>query len=425
MVGVLRQESEHAVQRGGHGVEPAMRKRKQMSRMSSRESRCPSTSALRNRETRSSWAHFALVEHPVEVLVMESAVAVGARRRRRCLTLTRTWPGRMMPSFMARKRSSSLSGRPSRVKRPATGTGWRTLPEVDLAPVDEAVDEIVDEDGHLVLHRRHEARGENRSSSLRNFLCSAGRSGVDERAGVLEIHRGHIGREELRMAQGLVDIDLAAQDNARPGMPGRTAVPQRLEHGLGVGRHVRVHPEGLVPSSWGVSSDASMGPFRVIVSRQCGTPRPRTSPPGEENAVYRLHECTVVGLGNDEARCEEADDDVDQLFAAEASRGDGRGGVDRIAELGQEFPLEFRQWRADSQYERRLGLETARAGCVLCNRTRTPRMSGSAQKGPPPGQRDGHPSEKVRSSKIATASKRCPYWESSGTEWHARPPRPR
>ena len=27
--------------------------------------------------------------------------------------------------------------------------------EVDLAPLDETVDEIVDQDGHLLLHRRH------------------------------------------------------------------------------------------------------------------------------------------------------------------------------------------------------------------------------------------------------------------------------
>ena len=37
------------------------------------------------------------------------------------------------------------------------------------------------------------------------------------------------------------------------------------------------------------------------------------------------------------------DDDVDQLLAAEAARGDGRRGVDRVAELGQESLLQFRQ----------------------------------------------------------------------------------
>ena len=113
---------------------------------------------------------------------------------------------------------------------------------------------------------------------------------------------------------------------------------------------------------------------------------------GEENAVHRLNECTVVGLGNDETRREQADDDVDQLFAAEAARGDGRGGVDRIAELVQERPLQLRQVGEQiAQDERRLGLEQ-----------RTRRVAGSSTT----ANDAANPSEKVRSSKIATASMR-------------------
>jgi hypothetical protein len=152
-----------------------------------------------------------------------------------------------MPSFMARKRIELVEWEAEQgeedLRRVRDGELRR---EVDLAPVDEAVDEIVDQDGNLVLHRRHQAGGEDRVQQLAELLVF-GRVDLerDQRPCVLEVHRGHVGREELRMAQGFVDVDLAAQDDAG-ALNGhdRAAVPQRLEHRLRVGRHVPVHAEG-------------------------------------------------------------------------------------------------------------------------------------------------------------------------------------
>ena len=225
-----------------------MRKRKQMSKMSSRESVAPSTSAPRNRETRSSsWRRSSLVEDLVEVLVdgVGHLLLMGLRRR--------TPLGR--PRDVAGPDDAVLHG-----QEPIEFVEWKSeqreedlrrkghgelLREIDLAPVDEAINQIVDQDSHLLLHHRHEAGGEDRVEQLAVLLVLGG---IDLQGyqwpDVLQVDGGHVRREGLGMAKGLIDVDLAAQDHPGAFYGQHGAVfPERLEHRLGIGRHVGAHPE--------------------------------------------------------------------------------------------------------------------------------------------------------------------------------------
>ena len=159
-----------------------------------------------------------------------------------------TWSGRMMPSFMVRKRSSSSGGRPSSVRKTWEGKGiGELLGEVHLTPVDEAVDEVVDERGDLVVHGRHLAGGEDRVEELAELLVLR-RVDLqrDHRPLVLEVDRVHVGGEDLGVAQGLVDVRLARQQRPparRQSVDGhdRHVVAQHLADGLRVGGHLGAH----------------------------------------------------------------------------------------------------------------------------------------------------------------------------------------
>jgi hypothetical protein len=64
----------------------------------------------------------------------------------------------------------------------------------------------------------------------------------DQRPDVLQVHRVRVRREDLGMAQDLVDVQLAGEDHTHAlDRHDRHGVPQHLEHGLRVGRHFGVH----------------------------------------------------------------------------------------------------------------------------------------------------------------------------------------
>ena len=124
---------------------PAMKNRKQMSRISSRVSCSPSISAVLNRVRMSSCgSSSALVEDGVEVRVelladvaLDLLALLGLHRR--------SSPGRMMPSFRRRKRVELLPRQPHEAEEHRRRELLRELVgEVALAAVDELVDEVVD-----------------------------------------------------------------------------------------------------------------------------------------------------------------------------------------------------------------------------------------------------------------------------------------
>ena len=112
------------------------------------------------------------------------------------------------------------------------------LGEVHLAPVDEAVDEVVDERGDLVVHERHLARGEDRVEQLAELLVLR-RVDLerDHRPLVLEVDRVHVGREDLGMAQRLRDLLLAREEDARARrhVDGITGISSRSTLKMGCG----------------------------------------------------------------------------------------------------------------------------------------------------------------------------------------------
>ena len=135
--------------------------------------------------------------------------------------LPTTTLGRMIPSFMARKRGSSSTGRPEQVEEdPGREEGGELGGEVDLAPVDEPVDELVDRRGHRLLDEGHLAGGEDRVEELAVLLV-VGRVDLqgDQGPDVLQVHGVGVGREDLGMAEDLVDLDLAGERHAHVPRP--------------------------------------------------------------------------------------------------------------------------------------------------------------------------------------------------------------
>ena len=237
--------------------------------------------------------------------------------------------------------------------------------EVDLAPVDEAVDEIVDQDGNLLLHGRHQAGGEDRVQQLAVLLV-LGRVDLqrDHRPLVLEVDRSHVGREDLRMAEGLVDVGLAAQDDAR-ALKGhhRAAVPQRLEH----------RPAGWPPcprpcrGGWprsGLRVSQSMRPCvlsrvisRVAVAdasvRGRRHPAEGSSSPLTDWTSARSSDSGMMKL--DANRRTTTSTSCSRLRLPEATAGHG---VERVAQLRQKGPLQLGQvGQQIAQHELGLGLE--------------------------------------------------------------------
>jgi hypothetical protein len=80
------------------------------------------------------------------------------------------------------------------------------------------------------------------SSSLRYFFCS-GRIDLQRDHGprVLEVDGVHVGREDLGMAQGLVDLRLGREQDAHALDRHDRALAHELEDGLRVGRHLGIH----------------------------------------------------------------------------------------------------------------------------------------------------------------------------------------
>ena len=77
-----------------------------------------------------------------------------------------------MPSFMVRKRVELVEGQAEQGQEDLRGEGdGELLGEVDLAPVDELVDEVVDQHRHLFVHGGHLARGEDRVEQLAELAC--------------------------------------------------------------------------------------------------------------------------------------------------------------------------------------------------------------------------------------------------------------
>ena len=228
---------------------PAIRKRKQMSRMSSRVRRSPSTSALRKCDRRSSLRLLlALVEDLVEVLVdrigdlLLVRLGLGRPLRR---------PGHVLGPDDAVLHGEEgvelVHGQAEQGEEDLRGErDGELLGEVHLAPLDEPVDEVVHEVRDLLVHGGHLARGEDRVEQLAELLVLR-RVDLqrDHRPLVLEVDGIDVGGEDLGVPKGEVDVLLAREEDARVGADvhghHRHFVPQHLVRRLRVGRHVGVH----------------------------------------------------------------------------------------------------------------------------------------------------------------------------------------
>ena len=213
VLGVLRQEGEHAVERGGDRVEPGDQEQEaDVEDVLAAEAVAVDLGARGSATEVVPRLLLALVEDLVEVLVDRVGdlllVLAGLRRP---LGVPVTCSGRMMPSFMVRKRVQLVHGQAQEREEDLRGEGdGELLGEVHLAPLDEPVDEVVDEVGDLLVHGRHLARGEDRVEQLAELLVLRGIDlQRDHGPLVLEVDRIHVGGEDLGVAQGEVDLLLA------------------------------------------------------------------------------------------------------------------------------------------------------------------------------------------------------------------------
>ena len=183
---------------------PAMRNRKQMSRMSSWVRRSPSTSACEEVAQQVVVAALArpLVEHLLEVRVDRvGGLPAGTPRSRGGRTSwPTTWSGRMTPSFIFRNRGSSSIGRPNSVRNTCDGNGVENCAEKSISSSStNAVDEVVHQPGDRVLQRPHPLRREQGVEDLA-VLPVVRRIDLerDQRALGLEVVRRRVRREESR-----------------------------------------------------------------------------------------------------------------------------------------------------------------------------------------------------------------------------------
>ena len=187
LLGVLGQEGEHAVEGGGDRVEPGDEEEEaDVEDVLAGEPVALDLGVEEVRQEVVASLHLALVEDLVEVLVdrVGDLLLVVAGLLRSPYSFPVTWSGRMMPSFMVRKRSSSSRGRPEQGEEDLRGErDGELLGEVDLAPVDEAVDEVVDERRHLVVHGAPSCAGRRSGRAACGTSCApAGRSAAGSSA---------------------------------------------------------------------------------------------------------------------------------------------------------------------------------------------------------------------------------------------------
>ena len=229
---------------------PAMRNRKQMSRISSWESRSPSTSASRNALSRSSDRSVApLGDHPLEVGVDRvGGRAAGEPRCRGGPTAARPpGPAGSTPSFIARKVPRSSIGSPNMLRNTCDGNGvenrWtKSISGSSMKPSISSFDQRTD----LVLPLAHPLRREQRVEDLA-VLPVIRRVDLerDERTGGLHVVGGGARREHLRLAQHLLDPGPGGDDHAHAVEPEhrRPLVQHRVDR-LRAARHLRVHQLG-------------------------------------------------------------------------------------------------------------------------------------------------------------------------------------
>ena len=136
-----------------------------------------------------------------------------------------TWPGLMIPSFMARNRSSSSSGRPSRVRKTCEGKGTENSRAKSTSPLSmkRSIRSLTRTatSPSIIVMRRGAKIG---SSSLRYFLCSGG-----------SICRGISGRAFFRSTAVMLDVKVSGWRRASSMSTLRlrsTPVPSMARTGL-------------------------------------------------------------------------------------------------------------------------------------------------------------------------------------------------
>ena len=243
LLGVLRQEGEHAIERGGDRVESRDQEEEaDVEDVLAAEPVAFHFGVEEVREEVVAPLDLALVEDLVEVVVD------GVRDH--LLVVGRLWRPVELPGHVVRADDAVLhgeeavelfEGQAQQGEEDLGGEGdGEFLGEVHLPPVDEAVDELVHQSRDLVVQERHLARREERVEQLAELLV-LGRVDLQGDHGplVLEVDRVHVGGEDLRVTQGLHDLFLARQQDppgARRHVDGhdRHVVAQQLERGLRV-----------------------------------------------------------------------------------------------------------------------------------------------------------------------------------------------
>src|SRR3984957_16638980 len=231
----------------------------------------------------------------------------------------------MMPSFMAKKVSSSSGGRPRSFRKTCEGNGTENSLAKSTSPrsMNWSMRSLTsaETDSSMAVILRGEKIG---SSSLRYLRWSGG-----------SIWSGIIGRLFFRSTASMLDEKISGWRRASS---------------------ISALRERRMPLPEGRSIDMT-GSSRISLKTGCGLraisgsmPESGFSPPPSasvvasisvsigflrlnlKNAVHGLHERCVIGLGNDPAAGEQANDHVGQLSTVEFAPGHGGDRVERVAQ---------------------------------------------------------------------------------------------
>ena len=255
---MLGQEGEHAVERGRHRVEAG--DEEQEADVQDVLAGEPVTLDLGVEEVREQVVlplHLALVEDLVEVVVDRVGdlllVVAGLLRS---VELAGDVVGPDDAVLHGEEPVQLVEGQAEQGEEHLGGErDGELLGEVHLAPVDEPIDQVVDQLGDLVVHQGHLAGGEERVEELAELLVVR-RVDLQRDHGplVLEVDRVHVGGEDLGVPERFVDLRPARQEHAvavRQVDRHDRVLAHELVDGLGVGRHFGIHARQRVHQAGG------------------------------------------------------------------------------------------------------------------------------------------------------------------------------